>query len=284
MRYLLSLAALVPLVLCNRVALSSLPGNTQATEADSEQRRELLYLPSGESLEVLSLGYKNAFSDYLWFKAINYFGAHINSDRNLPWLYHFCDIVTTLNPRAMHVYEFGSTMLSWELGRPEESLRLLNRAIAHSPENWRLFYLRGFNQMYFLKNPHEAKKDFLKGANIKDAPPFLATLAAKKALELDEPEQVIPLLTQLLSQTKETGARKTLQRRLDDAVVKRDIKVLRMGVDIHKERVGSLPQSLEDLFARGIVQGKLIPPDGGQYVLEPSTGEVSYLAPSREGR
>lgn len=276
MRNLLPLAALVPLVVCNRIALSSLPPG-RILERDKDQRRELLYLPSGKSLEMLSFGYKNALADYLWFHAISYFGKHINTDRNLPWLYHFCDLVTTLNPRALHVYEFGSTMLSWELEQSEQSVQLLTKAISHFPHNWKLFYLRGFTYMYFLKRPEEAKRDFVHAATLPDVPSFVVTLAAKQALQVDQPEDVIPLLQSHLAQVREKEGRAHLEKRLNEAFIKRDIKVLRMGVDIYREKFGGFPRSLGELFEKNIVQGELRPPAGGVYALDPRTGEVGFV-------
>ena len=115
---LLRLCLSAILFLCTIGASSQLDRYVQLSESDEQ---EVLYLPSGKGLEFISFGYKNFFSDILWFKTISYFGKHFGDDKNYKWLGHMCNLVTDLNPNALHVFRFCSNMLSWESEKPKES-------------------------------------------------------------------------------------------------------------------------------------------------------------------
>ena len=119
---------------------------------NKDKDHEALYLPSLESVEFVTFGYKNIVADLLWFKTISYFGKHYATDRNYSWLSHMCDLVTTLDKHALASYQFCANMLSWEADTPQLAIDLLSKAIQNNPNSWRMPYLRGFTYLFFLKN------------------------------------------------------------------------------------------------------------------------------------
>jgi len=62
------------------------------------QVEELLYLPSGNMLKIVSLGFDEVAADILYIKMIDYFATHLMTDHTYTWLYHMADLVTTLDP------------------------------------------------------------------------------------------------------------------------------------------------------------------------------------------
>lgn len=140
---------------------------------------EALYLPNGEGLEALSFGYRNVLANMLWFNSVNYFGKHFKSDRNYEWLSHMCGLVTRLDPRLRHVFEFCGLMLAWEARRPEEGAKVLSEGINHHPEYWKFPYLRGMIYLVFLRQPEKANADLVRAAKLPGAHTILITLAAK---------------------------------------------------------------------------------------------------------
>ncbi len=187
-------------------------------------REEQLYLPSGKGIKFISLGYNQALADLLWFDTIGYFGKHYATDRNYEWLFHMCDLVTTLDPRALHVYEFGALMLAWEAESPEKANRLLSKAIEQSElrehsELWRMFYLRGVNSSLFLKNPFDAASDFAAGAKLPHTDPIMARLASRKLLNLGhDREEALSFLEDAISMTKDPTVRQALEKRLRETL------------------------------------------------------------------
>ena len=242
--------------------------------SDTEQRAELLYTPNGQSLEFISFGYRNVLSDVLWFNAIGYFGKHFRSDQDYRWLYHMADIVTTLNPRATHVFEFASTMLSWEAGRPDQAVSLLGKAIKLNPDNWLYYYLRGFTNIFFLHKAEEAKEDFVAASRLPDAHPLVARLAAKSIATLTTPEAAIDFLKGTLSTTKDPDARKALEEKLKEAYLQIDLNLLTQALEIFRKSFGREPGELSELIAARIVLRLPLDPFGGQYYLDATTGRV----------
>ena len=240
-----------------------------------ESKIESLYLPKKEAVEIISLGYKNFVSHIIWFNTISYFGKHYKTDARYTWLSHMCELVTSLNPKAVHVYNFCSTMLSWEGKSPEKSISLLSKGIEANPDKWEFYYLRGFNHMYFLKDNLSAQKDFQKGATLPDAPIFLTRLATKKMALLDKPEEAISFLSNMIRNSKDPNQKAALQFRLEQVVDDLNINNLEKAVKIYRQKTGSFPKTLDILIKKGIMQN--IPPDpwGNKYYIDSSTGSVT---------
>jgi hypothetical protein len=181
---------------------------------------EVLYLPSGEALDVLSFGYKNIVSNIVWFSTINYFGKHYRGDKDYRWLYHRCSIVLALDRKAIPIYEFCSTMLAWEQNSPVQSIKILDSAIENFPRYWKFYYLRGFTYMFFLKDNVRATEDLIKAAKLPGVHPVIASLAAKKLTEQefnqkDSKERAREVLKSVLSTTSDPLVQEAIEKRLE---------------------------------------------------------------------
>jgi hypothetical protein len=241
----LQLTAAAILAFPNSYAYERVVRTTPPPAEDADQSREMLYLPDGRLLDFASFGYQNVVADFLWFKTINYFGKHHGKgEGSLRWLYHMCDLVTTLDPGARHVYEFGATMLSWEFQSYEQAVKLLTKATEVFEDDWHFFYLRGFTKMFFLKDTVGAKADFVKAATLPEVHPVVVSLASKKVTQLDDPQNAVDVLENLLRSSKDPNVREVLEKRLQEALAKRDM--LRGGAGLE-----SIPEPLNPLMDAG---------------------------------
>lgn len=256
------------------VGLSRLEATSALHNIEREQSREALYLPQKGPVRLLSFGYQNLLSDYLWFKTINYFGKQYSSSRNYQWLNHMCRLVIELNPRAPEVSEFCSNMLAWEARLPEEAVALLTQVLSYRSSEWYLFYQRGFIYLFFLNDQQRAKEDFVKAASFPDAHPSIKSLAAKKIATLEDPNVAIDFLAMMLSQERNESAKSVLRERLHEVVYERDIRLLEGALKTYRELTGADAPSLEAVVQVGILKG--VPPDpfGGTYVVVPEHGGV----------
>lgn len=180
---------------------------------DPEQAREMLFIPSPALARAVSLGYRNAVADLLWFKTIAYFGSHIEGDRNVSRLDTLCSSIMALNPHAQHVAVFCAQMLAWELNQPERAHHFLTIAIHNQPNDWMLYYLRGFFSLHFSKNTRAAADDLGKAASYPDCHPVVKRLAAKHIAALEGPQSAIAFIDILIDTETDTQTRKTLQKR-----------------------------------------------------------------------
>jgi tetratricopeptide (TPR) repeat protein len=188
---------------------------SEKAKADIEGQ-EVLYLPQVKAFAPLSLGYKNVLSDTFWFTTINYFGAHLHSDRNYRWLSHRCQLVTELNPRAFEVYSFCALMLAWEQNDPPAAINILNRAIDNFPGSWEFYYYRGFYYLYFLKDELKARNDFLQASKLPEVPELVVALAARKTLDLDDPQDAHGILSEILKNNNDPVVKEVIERKLSE--------------------------------------------------------------------
>ena len=112
-------------------------------------------------------------------------------------------------------------MLAWEANEPKLSIALLNKVIEHRPNDWLYFYLRGFTAMFFLKDNESARKDFIAGARLPDAPPIMARLAARVASDEQNDREAEALLRDLIKTTPDPVSREALAHRLKELTEKR---------------------------------------------------------------
>src|SRR6266496_3338167 len=75
--------------------------------ATTPKSQEFMYLPSGEHLKLVSLGYDDVVADLLWLEAIQAMGERKFSEAAGHWVGHVLDVVTTLDPQFVRVYEAG---------------------------------------------------------------------------------------------------------------------------------------------------------------------------------
>lgn len=192
----------------------------------------LLYLPTGQGLKVVSMGFQSLLADVLWMKAIGYFGGHNLTDRNYPWLYHILDQVTDLDPLFRHPYIFGGVVLSVVADSTEESVALLRKGMDYHPDDWRLPFYIGFNYFYYLKDPVRAAEYIQVAASLPARPQYLPYLAASLMTKVGRLEAAITFL--------ETVAANATEDYVRDHI----------ALKIEALREGRIPDGLEKFLSR----------------------------------
>ena len=235
---------------------------------------EALYLPNERAVEVISFGYRKAFANYLWFRTINYFGKHYASDQNYRWLYHMCDLVSTLDPQSKHVCDFCSTMLSWEVNAPVEAIKILDKGVNANPEYWKFHYLRGFTWLYFLDDKAKAYDDFIAASKLPGVHPMVVTIAAKTMAAQDDPEDGIEFLRTVLRTTTDEFARGVLIARLKELSYERDLRLFEKALDRYRAAQKNSPQKIEELSSFLEQAVSLSDPFGGSYTLDASGEKI----------
>jgi len=225
-----------------------------------------LYLPQAKHLKLITFGFEHFVSDIIWFRSINYFGKQLSKKESIPWLAHMCDLVTDLNPKSATRYDFCSSLVSWVAKDPKSTVKLLTRAIAHNPNYWRYYYIRGFNYWYFLDDIDRAAKDFKKGASLEDAPLFLGTLASK--LLSKDPNQSIIFLENMIKNTKDKNAIKALEDNLKLAYVSRDIALIKKAANIYEQRNSKKAEKMTDLVQHKLIAFVTKDPYGDKYYID----------------
>jgi hypothetical protein len=254
-------------------------------KASHNSIEDMKYLPSGQFLKGAALAYDELLADFLWIKAVMYFGEHYQSDKNYQWLYHLVDTVTTLDPYFHFPYEFGGIALGFWIGNADYSIKILKKGMINVPKThkryWTIPFYLGFDYMYY-------KKDFLAAARFLEEatkypghPRYIPKLVSRLYVNAKDPEIAISFLNEILSITKDETVKKDLEKRIKEVIVERDIQKLEQARDLFKKKNGFYPGRLEDLVTSGFMKEIPHEPFGGKYIIKGDASIFSSQVPKR---
>lgn len=241
----------------------------------SKQLEHLMYIPDAQYLQMTSLGHRELVADVLWLQAIQVMAGKKISDEAGHWLYRAFDVITTLDPHFVRAYEAGALALTTFVILPEESNRLLMKGMEHNPSEWKLPFYLGINCYFELYDDAKAAEYIAQASRLPGAPIGLVPMAANLFAAAKSPQQAVDILALAYQNTSDESARQLLEIRLKMMLTERDLVVLEQAIARYQSLHRRLPERLGDLVAVGILAGLPKEPAGGQYVYDPSTGEVS---------
>ena len=236
--------------------------------------QRFMYLPEGEYLRIAALGYEQVTADVLWIEAIQAMGERKVTEEAGRWIAHALDVITTLDPLFVRVYEAGGIALTTLVAMPEESNRLLEKGIRNNPEVWQLPFYLGFNYYYDLYDDQKAAEYMAGASRLSGAPGFLAGFAARLYASARAPQDAIDFLVQVHAQATDENVKRVLEQRLKEAVAERDLQLLEEAIGRYRERYKRAPARLEELMGPGLFRELPREPFGGRYLYDPQTQSV----------
>jgi hypothetical protein len=122
---------------------------TWPAEADT------FYLPTSNTLRLLSVGHHELASDLVAARGNVYFGTQILSGAEQRWLTRYLDTAVDLDPWFHRLYLSGSAMTIYNgkevsLGAMEAATALLERGVKVFPLDWEIKFQLGFNDLFEL--------------------------------------------------------------------------------------------------------------------------------------
>ncbi|MHB8893726.1 MAG: hypothetical protein ACYC99_00910 [Candidatus Geothermincolia bacterium] len=192
---------------------------------------QFIYLPSGRHTKALTLGFSNLAADVLWIRAVSYFGGHVLTDNEYPWLYRILVQVTSLDPPFMYPYLFGGMALALKPQHGEESVAMLTRGMINYPGDWRYPFYIGFNAFYNQRDPERAAGLMRYAASLPGSPQYLPPLAASLLAETGRVDAAVRFLETMAEGTRDQYARAKILRKIEDL------------------RANRIPESLKSLLA-----------------------------------
>ena len=256
------------------VGLHLLQVRIDAQRAVTPKLQRFMYLPQGEYLRGAVLGYEQVVADLLWIQAIQAMGERKVTEEAGHWIYLALDVITTLDPKFVRVYEAGGIALVTLVVLAEESNRILEKGMKYNPDVWTLPYLLGFNYYFELHDDAQAADYIAKASRLPKAPEYLASFATRLYVSAREPQVAIDFLAQMYEQTSDENIKRILERRLKEVVVERDLQLLEEAISRYRERYKRAPERLEDLVGPGLLHSLPREPFGGRYLYDPQTQTV----------
>jgi hypothetical protein len=268
-----------PLIILLGASGTTIVSKSQLDSDRSEIRfehleRPPLYLPDAHYARFLTLGYNSLAAKLLWFDTVNYFGKQFAGPKDYRWLGNMCELVTDLDPKARHAFEFCGTLLAWVAKDPERSTALLNKAVAAEPGYWRYHFLRGFNYWYFLNRVDLAKDDFLTASKLQGAPRFLASLASRLIADNEGPTLARQFLQEMMANTQDPAAKEALRAKVKQAELSEALYQLQQATQQFQAKNSRDPEKVEELLSSGILKELPKDPYNGSFYIDSATGEV----------
>ncbi|MGH9528686.1 MAG: tetratricopeptide repeat protein [Terriglobales bacterium] len=277
----ISLLAGILLVVC-------LGGSVLALRKVDEARghatlQEVLYVSSPKALKRLSLGYNGLLADIYWTRAVQYFGRkHAQGTDEYKLLGPLLQITTTLDPKLLVAYEFGSNFLTAKpplgAGMPDQAIALVQQGIQNNPDEWHLYYDLGFIYYLDLKDYRNAADAFARGSRLPDAHPFLKLMAALAAQKGGEAQMARMLWTTTFETTTNKDVKANAAAHLRALQVDADVTSLEALQSRFKAKTGHFASSFSELESAGMLRGIPRDPLGAPYKLA-AEGRVEVTDP-----
>ncbi len=125
-------------------AINLLQTNLQRITGSQWKQESMTYLPKGEGAKGAFLGFETTVAHYLWIRTVLYFGSHVITDKQYPWLIDMLDIITRLCPYFYPAYEFAGIMVPEVCRNPAAARILLERGLTHlGAVKWNIAFYMG---------------------------------------------------------------------------------------------------------------------------------------------
>ncbi len=207
--------SVVPLIIVITLFLALYPVQRQidATRSAWAHEEQLLYLPSGNMLKIISLGFDEAMADILYIRMIDYFATHLMTDRTYTWLYHMADLVTTLDPYFRFPYIFAGLVLNLEGHQFENARKILTKGMKVFPNDWYFPFELGLNY-FFGSADFMTASDLLERAYALGGPSYLHDFSVKLRTKGKNRETALQFLVFLYGRFQDDNIRKILMDRI----------------------------------------------------------------------
>jgi hypothetical protein len=237
---------------------------------DDTSLQEVLYIPSPKVVKRLSLGYSGLLADIYWTRVVQYFGTkHRAKAKEYAILEPLLDMTTTLDPKLLPAYQFGSVFLAQKppegAGDPLAAARLVEKGIRENPGEWRLYYDLGYIYWLELRDPAKAAEAFERGSKVPGARTWMRVMAAALAAHAGETETATYMWTNILSSSDDPNLRANALNRLRCLQVDAEVKALQERVDAFTKQNGRQPSGWQELISAGLLRRVPTDPKNNPY-------------------
>ncbi len=197
----------------------------------TQRYEDLYYLPPPAWLTTFSLGYREAFADFIWMRALVYYGEGFVQRIALRHVFDYARAATVLDPDFRAVYRWASTATAYQSqAAPVEDLMragaLLDEGAARFPESGELAWQAGSFWAFEVAPRHppgsadrrralDKGNDYLMRAARRGAgPPWLALSNATQMQRLGQQARAIEHLEEMYALTTDDQVRSDIARRI----------------------------------------------------------------------
>lgn len=239
-------------------------------------------LPRPEVAKKLALGFDSVAGDIYWVGALQYYSDPSAAGQCYPQMKEYLRLAATLAPEFVSIYRMAGVAIPCHDGREwrflPEANQFLREGIERFPEYWFLRLLLAHNLTVQGKY-EDASRELAQAARLPGAPPFYAGLAARLMATSGRLDAAQAMAEDLLRGTSNQQIRATLERRVRELQVVRDLDGLRTAIQAFRDRHGRFPESLPELEQSGILRPVPAEALGGEWRYDAVSGAVNSTNP-----
>jgi len=212
--------------------------------------RDSLYLPSGRSIRLVSVGYDRFMADFIWLRSIQAFGGHWGTDQNYKPIFHLFDVITDLDPNFLDAYTFGNLVIGDEGGDQILGLQLIDKGILKNPRKYKISYWGGYVAYWQMNNPDLAKYYYARALKCPDVPDFVPRILAYMEMKSGRYQVAFEKYLQdwlAAIDERDDVVVGIVRRRIPDILSEWNLFILRQAVNKYIQNTGHEPKNLKDL-------------------------------------
>ena len=258
------------------VVLSAAIGFSTRRILDPLHEREMLmdmaYLPDADKLDWMSGGMDDVLSDVLWLRSMRYVTDHFGSGRDYTYLFKVYDMITDFDPNFVKAYRFAGYFLTGITDEYGHARDILRKGWENNPDSWEIAYELGSVYNLNLKDPMSAAEWFGRAARNPDCPSMIREHATVIYQDEGCLAKALELWLDIFEKTESGSLKKVAEwnvKKMKSLII---IERLKAMVEKFKKKNGTLPRSLDDLTARGLIA--VVPQDAFEedFIYVPSRG------------
>jgi hypothetical protein len=235
------------------------------------------FVPEPWLAELAAFGFEALVSDYHWLAAVQIVGSLEGPVGRSRLIGRLIDVVTTLVPWVDHPYRFAAVWMIDDEPAVRHANEILERGIAHHPDEWRNRFYLGFNHFFFLGEHAEAADAIESALGLPGAPRYLPRLVARLRHESGGGlDAAAGFLSELVRQTPDEALRAEYEVALAEIETERRARMLDEARVAFRQRHGRDITSVDELVRVSPRILRALPPEpnGGHWTLDAASGLI----------
>jgi tetratricopeptide (TPR) repeat protein len=231
-------------------------------------------LPSGNTLKILSFGYKDLVGDLLYIWAIQFYSTY-NIDNRFDYLENVFNTISDLCPQYQEVYIVGSWIMALEAENIEMAIRLLDKGSKNIPGEWIFDYESAFYCYRNLKDYDRAVEYLKRAASKPGAPSFIKRRQAHLVYMENDLKKAYAMWVEIYKNAETIIEKDASFKHLYQIKFEMDKQTLEAKIKEYYKKYGRYPSDLTRLVREGLL--KEIPLDftGKSYFYNSKTGKIT---------
>ena len=218
--------------------------------------RQLLYLPTAEYFDLLSMGNRELVADFIYLWSIQYYGQFKPNERYL-YLDKIFNLITDLDPLFRDPYRIGATIMLIESQRDPESrkatvLGLLDKGIEAMPDDYYLAEEAAWKCHIFFKDNKLAAEYAKIAASHPNAPHWTKRFFGHLKSETWSLDEAITYWADVLDEAQSDYQRMVSRNHLYDLIVQKDKQLYEPFLEEFRNRFGRCPRNWGEIISSGI--------------------------------